>query len=316
MHARLAALPYQLRCPGKTLKPRLAVGIATRGRPEVLGVTLAILRMQHRQPDQIFVSYAEPSDIAEVPASFPHVGFIRCAPGLTRQRNAILDQLVDFDYVTFLDDDFWLAPGYLFAIEKLLAEQPAVVVVTGTVLADGINGPGLALEEARCLLELAPDNGGPVTSHAVYNAYGCNMTLRLAPVRAHTLRFDEQLPLYGWYEDVDFSRRLARFGEVVHLDQAYGVHLGVKSGRQSGMRLGYSQVANPVYLARKGSVHWPFAIASMTSRSLKNLVFSVRPEPLIDRRGRLQGNLCAWLDLLRGILHPTRILQLSAVASK
>ena len=297
------------------MKPRLAVGIATRGRPDILAATLGVLRMQVRQADQIFVSYADPSDIADAPATYPDVRFIQSSSGLTKQRNSLLNQTTDFQYITFIDDDFWLAPGYLSAVEKILDRQPDVVVLTGTVLADGINGSGLSFEEARRYLEMAPSAESELTCHPVYNAYGCNMTLRLGPVRDHALRFDEQLPLYGWYEDVDFSRRLSRFGDVVHVDQAYGVHLGVKSGRQSGLRLGYSQVANPVYLAQKGSVHWPFAIASMTSRSLKNLVFSIRPEPLIDRRGRLQGNICAWLDLLRGMLHPTRILQLSTTSS-
>lgn len=301
-------LGYSLPMP--LLPARLSVGIATRGRPAILQATLAELRKQARQPYSILVTYAQPSDIGDAPALFPQVRFIQSAAGLTRQRNTILDQLEDADFVTFIDDDFWLAPAYLARIEEVLLNHPSVVLATGNVLADGINGPGLDLAQARLLLQAEPASAGPATFHPVFNAYGCNMTIRLAPVRAHQLRFDEQLPLYGWYEDVDFSRRLAAFGEVLHVDQACGVHLGVKSGRQSGLRLGYSQVANPCYLARKGSVHWPYAIASMTSRSLKNFVFSFHPEPLIDRRGRLKGNARAWFDLVRGALHPTRILEL------
>ena len=42
-------------------------------------------------------------------------------------------------------------------------------------------------------------------------------------------------------------------GKVVKIDAAFGVHLGTKLGRNSGLRLGYSQIANPLYLARKGA---------------------------------------------------------------
>ncbi len=296
--------------PMATSSTRLAVAIATRGRPAVLAETLSQLRMQRRVPDLILVTYPAPQDVGDAPTSFPEVRFLQSAPGLTTQRNTSLSQLDGYDLVTFLDDDFWMAPDYLGTIEAVLSAHPCVMAATGHVLADGINGPGFDLQQARVLLQSAPVGSGKPTFKPVFNVYGCNMTLRLSPIHAHTLRFDEMLPLYGWYEDVEFSRQLAKFGTIIRVDQAYGVHLGVKSGRQSGRRLGYSQVANPVYLARKGSVGWTYAIASMTSRSLKNLVYSVRPEPTIDRRGRLSGNVQAWRELLLGGLHPMRILGL------
>jgi hypothetical protein len=39
-----------------------------------------------------------------------------------------------------------------------------------------------------------------------------------------------------------------------------------------------------------------------------NLLHAPRPEPFIDRRGRLRGNLLALGDLLRGRCDPRRIL--------
>jgi succinoglycan biosynthesis transport protein ExoP len=86
------------------------------------------------------------------------------------------------------------------------------------------------------------------------------------------------------------------------------VHLGTKSGRQSGLRLGYSQIANPVYLVRKGSFAWCRAIRQIARNVAMNIAFSWRPEPYVDRRGRLRGNVIAIKDLARGQLHPLRIL--------
>jgi hypothetical protein len=134
-------------------------------------------------------------------------------------------------------------------------------------------------------------------------------------MRAHALRFDERLPLYAWQEDVDLSRRLAPFGGppfggIVNVGAAKGVHLGVKVGRGKGVRLGYSQVANPLYLSGKRT-GYPLARAlKHIARNLAmNVARSMAPEPYVDRRGRLLGNMLAIRDLAIGRMAPERILQ-------
>ncbi|HEY0785618.1 MAG TPA: glycosyltransferase [Acidobacteriaceae bacterium] len=288
----------------------MIVGIATRGRPLILGETIADLARQSRPADRIVVSYAEQADIGDAARHFPQVCFVPAELGLTRQRNAILEQAQDADVLLFLDDDFYLDRDYLSVLEQLFAEQQEVAVATGRVLADGINGAGLASAEARAMLAGGREAAADVASAPVFNAYGCNMALRMSPVRQHGLRFDELLPLYGWWEDVDFSRQMARYGSVVLLTTAVGVHLGAKSGRTSGVRLGYSQVANPIYLARKGTVPWSHALPNIWLRVLKNVVKSLAPEPYVDRRGRLRGNLIACRELVTGKLCPLRALDL------
>ena len=289
---------------------RLAVGIATHDRPAVLMEALAKLRLQQRRPEMVLVSHANPGDLGNAPERFPEVTFLKSPLGLTRQRNTVLQALSQEDLLVFIDDDFYLREDYLQRVERAFVEHPEVVVATGCVLADGINGPGLTFAEAERVLERSPRTAESSVLSPVFNAYGCNMCLRLAPVQTHHLRFDENLPLYGWYEDVEFSRQMALFGEVVKVSNAFGVHLGIKSGRQSGVRLGYSQVANPLYLARGASVPWTYALASMLSRSAKNLVRSAWPEPFVDRRGRLKGNLRAWIELLNGKIDPRCVEQL------
>jgi hypothetical protein len=136
------------------------------------------------------------------------------------------------------------------------------------------------------------------------------MAVRGETLRAHPERFDTRLPLYGWLEDLDFSRRMAAFGRIVEAPALRGVHLATKVGRTSGRRLGYSQIANPVYLTRKGTMSWPRAARIMTGNILANSAKSLRPEPWIDRKGRLQGNLLAFRDIVTGRCAPERILDL------
>ena len=94
-----------------------------------------------------------------------------------------------------------------------------------------------------------------------------------------------------------------------HLLQLVGrfALLGVKAGRTSGLRLGYSQVANPLYLVKKRSVSLRWALKLMGGNIASNIVGAVNPPPYIDRRGRLQGNLLAVGHLLSGSLDPKYI---------
>jgi len=289
---------------------RIAVGIATAGRPAVLIQIIGELCDQYRQPDAILICASTAEDVAGIAESYPDVRLIFARRGLSQQRNEILRNLDGFDVAVFIDDDFIPSPLYLASIETVFALQPDVAMTTGLVVADGICGPGLDFSRARDLLR--PQSGTcllqPISD--VYNAYGCNMGIRLEPVRAHGLAFDERLPLYAWLEDVDFSRRLACHGRVVKVPSARGVHLGVKSGRQSGVRLGYSQVANPIYLMRKGTCCCRKASYQMARNLLMNFARSLWPEPYIDRRGRALGNVRAVLDLFVGRLNPSRILSL------
>ena len=207
-------------------------------------------------------------------------------------------------------DDFFPAVTYLANAESILKRHPRVVLATGKLLEDGIRGPGLSPANARQKLSRDPAPSPQAALLPYYGAYGCNMVVRLAPVRAHGIAFDEALPLYAWQEDIDFSRQLAPFGEIVQTEALTGVHLGAKGGRTSGVRFGYSQIANPVYLMRKGTMSVLFGARTMSKNLLANLAHLPWPEPHVDRLGRCKGNLIAFADMVRGRLHPTRILEI------
>jgi hypothetical protein len=291
---------------------KIAVGIATTGRREILTEALRDLSRQTRPPDKVFVCPAAELDFdharaAELP--FP-ILVVRGPRGLPAQRNAILDVARDCAVLVFFDDDFFASSSYLAELEACLETEPTVVAVTGHVIADGVTGPGLDVASARASLasfERAPA-AYPLTE--LYNAYGCNMAVRLAVVDSHGLRFDENLPLYGWLEDVDFCRQLAPYGRIVRNGRMIGVHLGSKGGRTSGVRFGYSQIANPLYLWRKGTFRFDRAFIQMSLNIVANLANLIRPEPWVDRRGRALGNALGFLDLVRGRLHPKGILDL------
>jgi hypothetical protein len=289
----------------------LFVVIATAGRAALTAQTVQRLARQTRRPDGVLVVGAGPEDVAGVAAPDLPVRVDLARKGSCSQRNHALDAFEGAcDLIAILDDDFVPAFDFLENAERLMAARPEVVGLNGHLLADGARGPGVPFEEACRLLEAyRPEPRSGSEERSLESLYGCNMVLRTSAIRG--LRFDENLPLYGWQEDVDFTFQLRARGSLLKTHALVGVHMGVKSGRTPGKKLGYSQVANPIYLLRKKTIPRKLAAKLLVKAPLANLIKSCRAEPYVDRRGRLAGNLMALGDLLRGRMDPRRIVDIT-----
>lgn len=284
--------------------PRVCVGIATKGRPDQLAAMLNNLSTQTLKPHSIVVCCTEPLDVGTIVSDHDVVVIFREA-GLPRQRNGILEAMpADTDWIVFFDDDFYPDPRWLETVSDIFLSDPAIACITGYVVADGILGPGLSPDEALTrIAAYDPSSNDWISENE--SPYGCNMAFRRTAVVG--LRFDEKLVLYGWLEDRDFGAAVARRGgRRVKAGKAYGVHLGTKGGRVSGRKFGYSQVMNPIYLHRKSSMTMTEASQQIGRNVMANIIRSAWPEPYVDRRGRLIGNMIAALDLLRLRLTPER----------
>jgi GT2 family glycosyltransferase len=288
---------------------RIFIIIPTVGRAESVRRAVQWLEQQTRLPDGILVIGATPGDIAGC-ADATHLP-LECmigSKGSSAQRNVGLDRAEGrADIALFFDDDFVPAPDYIAQVEKAFVEEPALVGLTGRLIADGVHGTGLSFDQAFALIRAYVPPHVPLRAPRL-GLYGCNMAIRLSA--AQGIRFDERLPLYGWQEDVDYSFQVGRRGTMALDEHMVGVHLGLKQGRTSGKRFGYSQIANPVYLLGKQTIPPRRAYRIMWRNVSSNLVRSLRPEAHIDRRGRLLGNALAIVDLATGRLKPERILEL------
>lgn len=304
-----------------------ALAIATTNRRSLVEANIARLARQTVYPDLIVVCVPDDQPSGTHAPEYSGAGIgqssfdaaagpldivtIRASRGLAAQRNGILKFLIErnFDLVTFIDDDFLAADNYVAIVRTEFAAHPDYAVIRGSVPYDGVRSSGFTLEQGETLLAQAFRNlpaSGTVIDHP--GAYGCNMSIRLRQVG--DLRFDERLPLYGWQEDIDFTSQLGKFGRIVELTWLIGVHLGHNTGRQPGLRLGYSQIANPLYLIRKGTMPTTFGLGLMTRNVMANIMRSMSPEPHIDRRGRLRGNIIALTHALAGRIEPEHILKL------
>jgi GT2 family glycosyltransferase len=289
----------------------VVVIVASLGRPEALATLLNDLGHQSLRPNRIVLSLTQPSDAPTNLANHGHAVAIYGPKGLCAQRNRGLAEIgSDADLVVFLDDDF--VPSR-FMIERAVAlfdTYDDIAGATGHLVADGINGPGLSTSEARRFLDKYDSAPAPLLapSHDLRGLYGCNMVYRAEAIGG--LRFDERLPLYGWQEDIDFGVQAAAHGRTVKTFAFAGVHCGVKGARISGVRTGYSQVINPAYLVRKGTMDGRYARKIALRNIVANHMRALRPEPWVDRMGRARGNWLAMFDLIRGRVTPERILDL------
>jgi hypothetical protein len=288
---------------------KIALAVASIKRPDEIGQLLSQLEYQTLQPAQIILSLERRSD---APADLPTgVEIILGSKGLTAQRNRALNAVrQDCDVVVFFDDDYLPCDDALAGISRIFSSNSDIAGATGLVLQDGITRGGLSYETALdCIgAHRANPDCGPLTQRNIDELYGCNMAFRMSAVQ--DLRFDEKLPLYAWQEDIDFAGQLLAKGRIVKTNAFCGVHRGVTRGRTPGLALGFSQIVNPIYLAKKGTMRPAKALKIMTKNFLANHVKAVRPEAFIDRAGRMRGNWIGLLHLLSGKSDPGAIPRL------
>jgi len=299
--------------------------VATKGRARETYILLDYLARQTLMPSHVIVVGSEPSDIQGLDdhplTAEGQVSLLLARASATIQRNAGLDALLPHvdnlapnDWlVAFFDDDFRPAPSWLENAAKAMQDWRELVGLTGHVLADGIKTErGVPEQDVQHYLSGArqpePHWSNASEIQVLQGLYGCNMAFR--GLVAGSTRFDENLPLYGWQEDYDFANRTRKFGVVALIPVCKGVHMGASSGRTSGVRFGYSQISNPIYLARKGTMSWRTAVTLMAKNVLSNLLKTLTGVRIKDFPGRLRGNLRGCLHLLSGRLDPMHVLEI------
>lgn len=290
---------------------RAVVIVASLGRPNEVGELIPRLQSQTVPPAAILLCVTAAADVPDDLSE--NVEVLISRPGLTVQRNVGLERAFELgaEIAIFFDDDYVPCRSAIDTFCRLFERDPTIVGVTGSLIADGIHGPGISSEDAARLVaehEAAADPESPARVTATTGLYGCNMAVRMAAVGQR--RFDERLPLYGWQEDIDFSRQLLPDGRLVHISTVTGVHRGVKRARSPGYQLGWAQVINPAYMVRKGTMPLGFALRLVGRNLLANHLKALAPEPWVDRRGRLAGNWAGLWDVLSGKGDPMRILEI------
>ena len=286
------------------------VVVCSAYRPDVLSETIESLRRQSLQPREIVVSVFNRAHVPEkIRADSTVRVVVSSTQALSAQRNAAV-RVVRTPYTLFLDDDVEIGPNFIESMENLLDQSEDVVVATGFVVVDGVRGDtGVDRKSARAAVSTYVREYEDCDRE---EGYGCNLFVRTKVF--DQVLFDENLPLYGWLEDLDFSTNCLRYGRIVRNAGTCVAHLGTPIGRISGLKFGYSQIVNPFYLwAKNGTpkltniayAHWLLPVARNLFRTLIRV-----PGNRSDRTGRFKGNMIGLCHLLAGKVDPSYILQL------
>lgn len=298
---------------------KVYVVVATKGRAKEVYTLLTMLAQQSHAIQEVIVVGHEGSDIAGLdqhPSTQAGNASLHLSPkGSCHQRNRGLDVITERQadkdwFVVFFDDDFRPHHDWIQQCADRFQNEPEIIGTTGYVLADGVHTVK-GYTESEAVQYINGDLPPALAKNDEVNPaalYGCNMAFR--GLFAAENRFDENLPMYGWQEDYDYSSRASKFGVLAYTYSATGVHLGASSGRTSGIRFGYSQVANPIYLVNKGTMPMSKLRTMMTRNIISNIVRTLTLSQKRDYKGRLYGNFLAFKDLLSSNCHPTRINEL------
>jgi hypothetical protein len=289
---------------------KVAVIIATVGRPIEAARWVQHCSEQTLTPSELVYSIVRAADLPESFAE-PAAHVVMGRGGLTIQRNTGMAALTtNPDIIAFFDDDYVPSRFCLEGIVRAFTARANLVAASGMLLADGINSAGISYADARQMVDDFDHQHRwqEASFTPLAGAYGCNMAYRASAILG--AQFDERLPLYGWQEDVDFSRRVARPEQMATSNLFTGVHQGAKGGRTSGRKLGYSQVANIAYLIHKGTMPVGKGLLNLGRNMVANHLKALKPEPWVDRKGRVVGNWLAVADVLRGKDKPEHILKM------
>lgn len=156
--------------------------------------------------------------------------------GSSVQRNIGIHLLnAETEIVTFLDDDFYVDESYFENLYKAFKEDGTLIGAEGALRQDG-----------KRIYEPQKEN------IVLTSLYGCNMSYRVSKLQG--IRFDENLKLYAFKEDWDFSYRMSKKGVMKRLHLCTGVHEQSQNKPVNDRKMGYMVIANDCYLKRKNKI--------------------------------------------------------------
>jgi GT2 family glycosyltransferase len=239
---------------------------------------------------------------------------VRTAPGLPRQRN-LGARVSDGDVVVYLDDDVVLEPGYLAALARVYAEDPAHAIggVGGAQVPDPTPRES-PWRRAACRLFLLDGYGRGIVKRSGRVEYafaparplqveflsGCNMSFRREVLEA--LAFDERLGGYALGEDLQFSYRVSRRWRLVVTPDARCEHRHADGGRPRGDAFRAMAVFNKYLFVRDCVARRRLDWLAFAWAALGDAMLRVRAPRDRGFAGLLRGWALVWRHVRHGAL--------------
>ena len=248
---------------------RSVLVVCTRNRPGEMNSLLRCLEQCSHLPASVLIADAS-SDLRTMRVVNNHaeslpaeLSYVRCSPGLARQRNQALALLspTKLEYVFFLDDDVVVPRDYFVSLVEVFAQHPEADGLAPALAhapiqrrtrfhrlfgLDGEDGSVLASgRNVRC-----PKPESPLFE--VQWMSGLAMAFPADVLDGRT--FDGRLVGYSVGEDLDFTYRLHRDGHRLFISSRVMVsHSESEVNRESARQLAWLRtVTYPIWLRENG----------------------------------------------------------------
>ena len=246
----------------RTYKNRLAIVVATKDRPEQLRSVLSCIQGQSFTPDQIVVVDGGDRTVAEVAQEFGGlpIDYITVRPpGLTRQKNAgVAAARPENNLVAMVDDDMVFDDGSFAVMMDFWEEAPQDMGGACFNLPDFENTKSRLKSLPQRLFFIDNSQMGRVHRSGfntpIWNVkddslvqwLGGGYTVWRKQVFDH-LQFDEWFKGSGLWEDVRFSRQVARDYRLAIVAKATATHVDAPVTPDRQLSLGKTQIVNWMY---------------------------------------------------------------------
>jgi GT2 family glycosyltransferase len=280
----------------------LSIIIATNKRPDSMKELYNNLKLQELMPNEVII--VDSSNTRDINYSWFQSNWelkeiYNVEPTLPKQRNIGISMLNNkSDIIIFLDDDVLLDNDYLKNINKIYEDDKINEIA-------GVGGFVIGQDE-----NFKPFQTNPIikNGHQLYNIktlYGCNMSYRKQVV--DKIKFDENLLLYAFLEDKDYSLSANQYGLVVRTKEATLKHLRVPTSRISESKFGFAIVGNNYYVMNK---HNCFKLKIFFT-VMKLVIFALVNSILYkSKRTRFKGSYTAFKQIISGNFDTKNILML------
>lgn len=285
--------------------------IPTRNRPDEIKNTINFLNLNKNFFSRIIIVDASDIELKEKIKKLLlnyslNINLIDAEPSTCTQRNLGFSFIEDEEFIMFLDDDNIFYNDALFQMNNFLKKNINFAgVAFNQILKEEENfSEKLKKNFFTDKLSIYPSKKGGVSRsgwQSKFINFENDEIVEWLPTRAviykteliKNLKFDENLGIYGYLEDLDFSLELKKKGKLMVCKNAKYTH--DQSIDRSGFEFGKKEVRNRYYLVQKHNLNKYLFFITLFAKILINL-----KEGIFLKKNSLQrfyGNIIALMSL-------------------
>ena len=229
-----------------------------------------------------------------------NIKIIDSEPSTCIQRNLGFNFIKNEEYIMFLDDDNIFYPDAFYNMQKFLKNNKEFVGVAFNQIHDYKENFFEKIKKNIILNKLgiySSEKGGLTKSgwQSKFINFDKDMIVQWLPTRAviykssavKNIRFDDNLGVYGYLEDLDFSLELKKRGNLMVCSQARYTH--DQTIARPGFEFGKKEIKNRYYIVKKHNLSKSLFFLTALARAILTFKNAINGD--LNSLKRLFGNI-------------------------